>query len=238
MTGVRCPCDCNASCNSRPLNPGICRSVIRHVVFAITSDPRKCSADVKVMMLYPKDSTSAAMPSRASESSSTIEINGTSDISTSVKTKRQCRSAIRHRTHDPQTTFKEFDLYQVRLSGIKHQQSLGSQSLTIPSPAIPSRGRSSVSDSQWCTACRCPLCAKSADIELPAHSDKLAGIRKLRYATCTAAINGYRLRRQSETQLQSWCHENLFLKAANSRRDPRQYFGRSRAPDPYRSASS
>src|SRR6516164_2304586 len=80
MTGVRCPCDCNASCNSRPLNPGICMSVIRHVVSAITSDPRKCSADVKVMTLYPKDSTSAAMPSRASASSSTIEINGASDI--------------------------------------------------------------------------------------------------------------------------------------------------------------
>src|SRR6516164_648280 len=148
MTGVRYPCDCNASCNSRPFNPGICTSVIRHVVSASTPDARKCSADAKVMASYPKDSTSSRMPSRASASSSTIEINGTSDISTSVKMKRQCRSAIRHGTHDPQTTFKEFDLYQVRLSGLKHQQSLGSQSLTISSSAIPSRGRSSVSDSQ------------------------------------------------------------------------------------------
>src|SRR5215831_17679025 len=86
MTGVSCPCDCNTSCNSRPLNPGMCTSVIRHVVSAITSDRRKCSADVKVTALYPKDSTSAAMPSPTSASSSTIEINGSSDIPSSVGT--------------------------------------------------------------------------------------------------------------------------------------------------------
>src|ERR1700746_1314765 len=82
MTGVLYPRDCNASCNSSPFIPGICKSVIRHVVSAITLDWRKYSAELKVMALYPKDSTSSRMPSRASASSSTIEINGDSDIST------------------------------------------------------------------------------------------------------------------------------------------------------------
>src|SRR6516165_12833132 len=80
MADVRCPSDCNASCNSRPLSPGICTSVIKHVVSATTLDLRKSSADSKVAVLYPKDSTSSRMPSRASASSSTIEINGPLDI--------------------------------------------------------------------------------------------------------------------------------------------------------------
>src|SRR6516164_8623935 len=79
MADVRCPSDCNASCNSRPLSPGICTSVNKHVVFAAIVDLRKSSADSKVAVLT-KDSTSSRMPSRASASSSTIEINGTSDI--------------------------------------------------------------------------------------------------------------------------------------------------------------
>src|SRR6516225_12017131 len=80
MTGVWYPSDRNASCNSRPLNPGICRSVIRHAVSATILDLRKASADAKVVVLYPKDSTSSRMPSRANASSSTIEINGALDI--------------------------------------------------------------------------------------------------------------------------------------------------------------
>src|SRR6516162_2861685 len=80
MTGVWYPCGRNASCNSRPLNPGICRSVIRHAVSATILDLRKASADAKVVVLYPKDSTSSRMPSRANASSSTIEINGALDI--------------------------------------------------------------------------------------------------------------------------------------------------------------
>src|SRR5690348_963253 len=70
------PRECNASCNSRPFNPGICISVIRHVVSAIALDWRKCSAELKVTPWYPNDSTSSHMPSRASASSSTIEISG------------------------------------------------------------------------------------------------------------------------------------------------------------------
>src|SRR6516162_718414 len=80
MTGVWYPFDRNASCNSGPLNPGICRSVIRHAVSATALDLRKSSADSKAVALYPKDSTSSRMPSRASASSSTIEINGALDI--------------------------------------------------------------------------------------------------------------------------------------------------------------
>src|SRR6516162_712111 len=112
MTGVRCPCDCNASCNSRPLNPGICMSVIRHFVSAITSDRRKCSADVKVMVSYPKDSISSRMPSRASASSSTIEINGASDISTSTKGQGQSRNQ-KSKTSCTNPKFKVFDLRQI-----------------------------------------------------------------------------------------------------------------------------
>jgi hypothetical protein len=67
----------------KAFNPGICTSVIRHVVSAITLDSRKCSAELKVTALYPKDSISCRIPSRASASSSTIEINGTSDINVS-----------------------------------------------------------------------------------------------------------------------------------------------------------
>ena len=38
MTGVLNPRDRNASCNSRPFNPGICTSVIRHFVSSIVLD--------------------------------------------------------------------------------------------------------------------------------------------------------------------------------------------------------
>ena len=46
---------------------------------------KKCPAEIKVAALYPNDSISSRMPSRASASSSTIEINGASDISTSAR---------------------------------------------------------------------------------------------------------------------------------------------------------
>jgi hypothetical protein len=97
MTGVWYPCDRNASCNSSPFSPGICKSVIRHVVSAIRSDSRKCAADMKATPLYPNDSTSSRIPSRASESSSTIEINGDSDISTSDhQIKQNTSSTVPH----------------------------------------------------------------------------------------------------------------------------------------------
>jgi hypothetical protein len=38
-------------------------------VSAIASDARKCSAELKLTVLYPKDSMSAYVPSRASASS-------------------------------------------------------------------------------------------------------------------------------------------------------------------------
>ena len=48
IIGMQHPCDRSASCSSRPFNPGICRSVIRHAVAAVASDSRKCSAEMKV----------------------------------------------------------------------------------------------------------------------------------------------------------------------------------------------
>jgi hypothetical protein len=75
ITGVRHPRERSVSCNSRPLNPDIRKSVITHVVSAITLDSRKSSAELKVTVRYPNDSTSSRMPSRASASSSIIEIN-------------------------------------------------------------------------------------------------------------------------------------------------------------------
>src|SRR6516165_7134027 len=106
MTGVWDPCDRNASCNSRPLNPGICRSVIRHAVSAAILDLRKSSADPKVMVLYPKDSISSRMPSRASASSSTIEINGALDIPVLA-------GIATNLAMERQLLFKKFDLAQL-----------------------------------------------------------------------------------------------------------------------------
>src|SRR5262249_46869093 len=61
------------------------------------------SAELKVTALYPKDSTSWLMPSRASASSSTIEISGGSDISTSVRRRAVSDHQIKtkHIIHDP-----------------------------------------------------------------------------------------------------------------------------------------
>src|SRR5262249_54396007 len=85
---------------------GICTSVIRHVVSATQSDPRKCSADLKVTALYPSDSTSSRMPSRASASSSTIEINGASDIPVAW------RASLPRLSTKSQLIFGIFDLAQ------------------------------------------------------------------------------------------------------------------------------
>jgi hypothetical protein len=61
------------------------------------TDSRKCAADMKATPLYPNDSTSSRIPSRASESSSTIEINGDSDISTSDhQIKQNTSSTVPH----------------------------------------------------------------------------------------------------------------------------------------------
>jgi hypothetical protein len=68
----------------------------------------KSSAELKVTALYPKDSTSSPMPSGASASSSTIEINGGLDIPVPEETPQQTKTAM-----ERQFLFKEFDLAQL-----------------------------------------------------------------------------------------------------------------------------
>jgi len=93
ITGVQYPCDRSVSCNSRPLNPDICKSVTTHAVSAITPDSRKSSAELKVTARYPNDSMSSRMPSRASASSSIIEINLYPDILKSRNVRRSSDQA-------------------------------------------------------------------------------------------------------------------------------------------------
>jgi hypothetical protein len=82
--------------------------VIRHVVSASILDSRKCSADSKVVVLYPKDSTSSRMPSRASASSSTIEIQWNFGHLRPGRKVSQTKTAM-----ERQFTFKKFDLAQL-----------------------------------------------------------------------------------------------------------------------------